>query len=83
MRHNRGEITLDELRQLRLIESLKHFKKNITAKETHEYFLAFFDIIIEHIKPENAIYVEDSWENDVTGSLNAGMKPIWFNGDKK
>ncbi|MDG0841875.1 HAD-IA family hydrolase [Staphylococcus equorum] len=36
-----------------------------------------------NIKPEDTIYVGDSWENDVTGSLNAGMKPIWFNGDKK
>ncbi|PTE28017.1 haloacid dehalogenase, partial [Staphylococcus equorum] len=36
-----------------------------------------------NIKPEDTIYVGDSWENDVSGSLNVGMKPIWFNGDKK
>ncbi|MDW5470428.1 HAD family hydrolase [Staphylococcus equorum] len=155
LKHSRGEITLDELRQLRLIESLKYFKKNIKTKEAHEYFLAFFDIIIQHIKsnitlnnhlnelkkwvnigiltngknseqttkiarlelkkifgnnifisedigsekpdsaaflkgthtlnikPEDTIYVGYSWENDVSGSLNLGMKPIWFNGDKK
>ncbi|WP_198643928.1 HAD family hydrolase [Staphylococcus equorum] len=154
LKHSRGEITLDELRQIRLIESLKYFKKNITTKEAHEYFLAFFDVIIQHIKPnitlndhlnelkkwvnigiltngknseqttkiarlelkkifennifisedirsekpdgaaflkvahmlnikpEHTIYVGDSWENDVSGSLNVGMKPIWFNGDK-
>lgn len=51
MKHSRGEITLYELGQLRLIESLKHFKKNITAKEAHEYDLAFFDMIIQNIKP--------------------------------
>lgn len=26
-----------------------------------------------------AVYIGDSWENDVIGALNVGIRPIWFN----
>lgn len=30
-------------------------------------------------KPENSIYIGDSWRNDVIGALEAGWSVIWFN----
>jgi len=31
------------------------------------------------VTPEEAIYIGDSWTNDVLGALNARIRPIWFN----
>ncbi|EOT43902.1 HAD family hydrolase [Enterococcus dispar] len=31
------------------------------------------------VKPENTLYVGDSFENDVVGSKSAGWKSLWFN----
>jgi HAD superfamily hydrolase (TIGR01509 family) len=30
-------------------------------------------------EPEDAVMIGDSWENDVRGSLGAGIRPVWFN----
>lgn len=30
-------------------------------------------------KPENCVYIGDSWRNDVIGALEAGWSVIWFN----
>ncbi len=30
-----------------------------------------------------AVMVGDSWANDVAGAVNAGIRPIWFNPDRK
>jgi FMN phosphatase YigB (HAD superfamily) len=29
--------------------------------------------------PSDCFFVGDSWENDILGSKNAGMKSIWLN----
>ncbi|BCU51395.1 hypothetical protein JCM2421_01670 [Staphylococcus auricularis] len=44
--HDAGIITLDELRELRLINTLKHFDLNISHKEANIYFQTFFQIVI-------------------------------------
>ena len=40
-----------------------------------------FDVAIERSKhlAEESVYIGDSWENDVIGALNAGIRPIWLN----
>jgi len=40
-----------------------------------------FRIALERIStpPERAVMIGDSWENDVVGARNAGVRPIWFN----
>ncbi|MBO7748010.1 HAD family hydrolase [Paenibacillus sp. MWE-103] len=30
-------------------------------------------------RPENSVYVGDSWRNDVIGALEAGWRVVWFN----
>jgi HAD superfamily hydrolase (TIGR02253 family) len=31
------------------------------------------------VRPEEAVFVGDSWENDVKGPMRIGMKAIWYN----
>ena len=40
-----------------------------------------FDVAIVRSKysAQESVYIGDSWENDVIGALNAGIRPIWFN----
>ncbi len=33
------------------------------------------------VEPEEAVYVEDHYRNDITGALGAGITPIWINND--
>lgn len=42
---------------------------------------AIFDVALRAAgaRPEEAVMVGDSWENDVVGALNAGIAPVWFN----
>ncbi|MEH7048605.1 HAD family hydrolase [Bacillus pseudomycoides] len=150
--HHQGHISLDEVRQQRLIYTLKHFDQEISVEEADTYFREFFSRLIYLVKPEEevnaylrelkktyqvgiitngkvneqrskiiklqlhkvftekeifiseeigvekpqqeafhipllqygiepaqAIYVGDSWNNDVVGAINAGMSAIWIN----
>lgn len=150
--HNQGDISLDEVRQKRLIHTLKHFDQEISVEEADTYFHEFFNQLIYLVKPEEAVnaylqelkqayqvgiitngkaneqrsklmklhlhkvftereifiseemgvekpqreafhiplsqygiepvqalYVGDSWNNDVVGAINAGMSAIWIN----
>ncbi|WP_278926030.1 HAD family hydrolase [Staphylococcus auricularis] len=47
--HDAGIITLDELRELRLIKTLKHFDLNISHKEANKYFQTFFANLLSSI----------------------------------
>lgn len=40
-----------------------------------------FDVAIERSKfsAEESVLIGDSWENDIVGALNAGIRPIWLN----
>ncbi len=40
-----------------------------------------FDVAIERSKftAGESVLIGDSWENDIVGSINAGIRPIWFN----
>ncbi|WP_180235005.1 HAD family hydrolase [Priestia megaterium] len=153
--HLQQLISLDELRQQRLIKTLNDFEIKISIDESQNYFVEFFNFLInsivsdekinnmllsikeyydigiltngkiseqkqkikkmklndiiswDHIfisdeigyeKPdpkafhyaldnlnvnyEQAIYVGDSWSNDIVGSINAGMRAIWISEDK-
>jgi HAD superfamily hydrolase (TIGR01549 family) len=31
------------------------------------------------VTSQEAIYIGDSWNNDILGALNAGIRPLWFN----
>lgn len=150
--HYQGCISLDEVRQLRLIHTLKHFNQEIGIKEADIYFRDFFNNLIDLLKPneeineylrelkktyqigiitngksneqrsklvklnlyevftneeifiseelgfekphrkafhiplsyyglesEQALYIGDSWNNDVVGAINAGMSAVWIN----
>ncbi|EHJ09099.1 HAD family hydrolase [Staphylococcus simiae] len=47
--HDEGIITLDELRELRLIKTLKHFNLNISREEANKYFESFFTKLLSSI----------------------------------
>lgn len=47
--HDEGVITLDELRELRLIKTLQHFDINISREEANEYFESFFTKLLSSI----------------------------------
>ncbi|PTU86821.1 HAD family hydrolase [Staphylococcus pasteuri] len=47
--HDEGLITLDELRELRLIKTLKHFDLNISREEANKYFESFFTKLLSSI----------------------------------
>ena len=44
-----------------------------------------YDIALARIgvSAEEAVMVGDSWVNDVVGALNAGIRAVWFNPDRK
>ncbi|HHP7503384.1 TPA: HAD family hydrolase [Staphylococcus aureus] len=48
--HTAGNITLDELRELRLTKTLNHFGLNISQKEANKYFKVFFTKLLSTIK---------------------------------
>lgn len=47
--HDAGQISLDELRQLRLIETLKHYDIDVTHEEAQVYFERFFSLLLSKI----------------------------------
>lgn len=48
-KHDEGTITLDELRELRLIKALEHFGLNISREEANQYFESFFTKLLSSI----------------------------------
>lgn len=50
--HDSGQITLDQLRYLRLIKALETFNININYEEAKEYFATFFNYILSYITPD-------------------------------
>jgi HAD superfamily hydrolase (TIGR01509 family) len=44
-----------------------------------------FDIALDRmgVEAQDAVMLGDSWANDVAGALNAGIRAIWFNPDRK
>lgn len=149
--HSQNVISLDELRQQRLIKTLNDFQMDITVEESQQYFQEFFQNLLDRIAPdftlhhlltsikshyelailtngkkseqkekikrmgldqiikpthifiseeigyekpdpkafyyvldklnknrEEAIYVGDSWLNDIEGSVKAGLKAVWI-----
>ncbi len=150
--HHQGDISLDEVRQQRLIHTLKHFDQKIGVEEAEIYFQEFINNLISMVEPneeindylrelkktyrigiitngktseqrakltnlqlydvfkeeeifiseelgfnkpdqkafhlpleyyglepKNALYIGDSWNNDITGAINAGMSAGWIN----
>ncbi|PCF40307.1 HAD family hydrolase [Staphylococcus delphini] len=47
--HDSGQISLDELRRLRLIETLKHYDIDVTHEEAQAYFARFFSLLLSKI----------------------------------
>lgn len=47
--HDERLITLNELRELRLIKTLKHFDLNISREEANKYFESFFTKLLSSI----------------------------------
>ncbi|MEB6045023.1 HAD family hydrolase [Staphylococcus pseudoxylosus] len=50
--HDSGQITLDQLRYLRLIKALETFNVHISYEEAREYFATFFNYILSYITPD-------------------------------
>ena len=48
-------------------------------------FRSIFDMVLGKlaVAPDEALYVGDSFEKDVIGAGNAGLRPVWFNPRKK
>jgi FMN phosphatase YigB (HAD superfamily) len=44
-----------------------------------------FDIALDRmgVAAQDAVMVGDSWANDIAGALNAGIRAVWFNPDRK
>jgi FMN phosphatase YigB (HAD superfamily) len=44
-----------------------------------------FDIALERLgaTAADAVMVGDSWANDIAGAVNAGIRAIWFNPDRR
>lgn len=53
--HYRGQISLDEVRQQRLIHTLKHFNLKISIDEANAYFHEFFITLINLLEPNEEI----------------------------
>ncbi|WP_086427868.1 HAD family hydrolase [Staphylococcus cornubiensis] len=47
--HDSGHISLDELRRLRLIKTLKHYDIDVTHEEAQAYFERFFSLLLSKI----------------------------------
>ncbi|ADC51505.1 hypothetical protein BpOF4_17320 [Alkalihalophilus pseudofirmus OF4] len=150
--HHEGRISLDEVRQQRLIKTLDEFDQKISTEEADCYFNEFFHQLIHLVKPDQAlhkyllelkksyqigiitngkveeqrakiqkmnlhnvlseeeifiseemgiekpheeafhiplvkygvapsqaVYIGDSWNNDIVGAIDAGMSAIWIN----
>lgn len=52
VQHDSGQITLDQLRYLRLIKTLETFNINISYEEAKKYFATFFNYILSYITPD-------------------------------
>lgn len=75
--HDEGIITLDELRELRLIKTLKHFDIDISHAEANEYFQSFFTKLLSSITVNRKI-------NDLLLSLKENVNiAILTNGKLK
>ena len=75
--HDEGIITLDELRELRLIKTLKHFDIDISHAEANKYFQSFFTKLLSSITVNRKI-------NDLLLSLKENVNiAILTNGKLK
>lgn len=75
--HDEGIITLDELRELRLIKTLKHFDIDISHAEANKYFQSFFTKLLSSITVNRKI-------NDLLLSLKKNVNiAILTNGKLK
>ncbi|MBC3080863.1 HAD family hydrolase [Staphylococcus capitis] len=75
--HDEGIITLDELRELRLIKTLKHFDIDISLAEANKYFQSFFTKLLSSITVNRKI-------NDLLLSLKENVNiAILTNGKLK
>ena len=50
--HSKNAISLEELRQQRLIKTLNDFQMDITAEESQQYFQKFFQYLLDKITPD-------------------------------
>jgi putative hydrolase of the HAD superfamily len=73
----------EQLGKLEHLQILKYFDKVITSelagfkKPEKEIFIYAFNEF--NIKKEEAILIGDSWESDIIGALNSGIRAIWLN----
>ena len=51
-------------------------ENSIPAKPDSRPFKICLDQL--EINPSDAIYVGDDWKNDIVGSSNAGLQPVWL-----
>lgn len=66
--------------RLEKLDILKYFSNVYSAENTkRKPFKEAFMQAIGTNKPEECIMIGDSFERDVKGALNAGLKAIWYN----
>jgi putative hydrolase of the HAD superfamily len=74
----------DKLRQCRLdgyVDALVVSEKAGVSKPDPR----IFEIALEHLgcRPDEVVMVGDSWVADVAGAIAAGIRPLWFNPQRK
>ena len=71
---------MDKLRYCELLELID----SITISEEAGYAkpdIRIFQTALDRLecKPEEAVVIGDSWENDILGARAAGIRGIWYN----
>ena len=71
---------IEKMKRLGISEYIDFFaiSEEVGAAKPHR---KIFDVAIERSKfsTAEAVLIGDSWENDVLGALNVGIRPIWLN----
>lgn len=79
----------------KLVESfgvMKYFKKLYCSADFgwRKPDIRFFDYVVKEVLEENPnlareqiFFVGNDYKSDVTGAVNAGLKPVWYNWEKR
>ena len=71
-------------KRLEKLGILKYFQTVYSAEKTkRKPFKEAFMQAIGNNKPEECIMIGDSFERDIQGALNAGLKAVWYNPNNK
>ena len=77
--------TLEQTEKLRALNISGYFDTVVISEDVGviKPDPRIFAIALERIgaQPREAVFIGDSWDNDIGGALSAGMAAVWFNRD--